>query len=52
MSRNPHEVLGIPRGAPQDEVKKAYRRLAKKRNIYSKGMGKRDIYRWEKRHCI
>lgn len=28
--RDPHEVLGIPRTASKDEVKKAYRELAKK----------------------
>ncbi|MGB5822597.1 MAG: DnaJ domain-containing protein [Proteocatella sp.] len=28
--RDPHEVLGVPRTATKDEVKKAYRELAKK----------------------
>lgn len=28
--RNPYEVLGVPRGADQSEIKKAFRRLAKR----------------------
>jgi len=28
MSKDPHEILGLKRGATQDEIKKAYRKLA------------------------
>ena len=30
MSRDPYEVLGVPRSATAAEIQKAYRKLAKK----------------------
>lgn len=32
MPRDPYQVLGLSRGASQDEIKKAYRRLARERH--------------------